>query len=270
MFIFIQPENLVYLKQLKLVFTPALALQDPFIENKRVHRPVSQQPLSDSEFSAAMQKNYDALEAHIKAMVSFDYYLQQAKQNRPQIEAQLKQQQQVQNSEAVIATREQYSKVAVLRLFRSIHQQALWEKYGNDHAGVAIKVHSDHPFFSDASFNGKPQLTKAIEYDDARPSAPTKQQPFPALIRRPEHFAYEQEWRLIRPISSFDSANQDVLTAKLPKGLVEGIYLGLHADADLISSMRNLVAHDLQFRGVPLKQLGVSETHLRLVATTLD
>ena len=199
MFIFIQPCHIHLLKQLKLVWLPALDLQDPFIDNKRVHRPVSQQPLSDSEFSSAMEKNYQALEPHIKAMVTFDYYLQQAQQNRSQIEGQLKQQQRAQSQEGAIVSRDHYGKVAVLRLFRSVHQQALWESHGDDHAGIALKLNTNHEGFASGRVDGVPQLFEEILYDDARPEAPSKHQPFPALFRRPEHFAYEQEWRVVRP-----------------------------------------------------------------------
>jgi len=268
MFTFIHPSNISLLKQLKLVFMTTAELGDPFIENKRVHRPIAKQPLSDSEFASAMQQNYEALEAHIKSMVTFDYYLQQAKQNRGQIESQL--QQQIQRKHDGVAAKEQYEKVAVLRLFKSIHQQGLWESHGQFHTGVAIKINTQHDYFMDAGFQGRPQLLNAIEYDDSRPESPTKQNPFPALLKRPEHFAFEQEWRLIRPVSALEAHKEGELFAKLPKGLIEGIYLGLNASDELIDNLRSLVNHDLQFRGVPLKQLGVSETHLRLVATPLD
>jgi hypothetical protein len=38
----------------------------------------------------------------------------------------------------------------------------------------------------------------------------------------------------------------------------------------VLRSLQALVQQDLQFRGVDLKQIGVSETHLRLVATGVN
>lgn len=269
MYTFIQPNHVPFLKQLRLVFSGVDELNDPFIENKRVHRPLSQQPLSDSEFSAAMAKNYEALEAHIKSMVTFEYYLKQASQNRGQIEQQLQQQAVASQVQSSIATKAVYEKVGFVRVFNSIHQQGLWESQGSAHQAIAIKLDHHHEYFSHTSFNQKPQIFEAIEYDDSRPAAPCKENPFPALFRRPEHFAYEREWRLVRPLSALDQSKEGQMYSRLPKGVIEGIYLGLDCAPSVIEAMQTLVTHDLQFRGVGLKQLGVSETHLRLVATTI-
>ncbi|GAA6134514.1 hypothetical protein NBRC116188_13030 [Oceaniserpentilla sp. 4NH20-0058] len=269
MYTFIHPNHVPFLKQLRLVFNGIDDLNDPFIENKRVHRPVSQQPLSDSEFSAAMGKNYESLEPHIKSMVTFEYYLEQASQNRAQIEQQLNQQALASQVQSSVAVKAVYEKVGFIRLFDNIHQQGLWESVGCQHQCIAIKLDPSHEYFSHTSFNQKPQIFEALEYDDSRPAAPCKENPFPALFRRPEHFAYERERRLVRPVSALDQNKEGVVYSRLPKGVIKGIYLGLGCAPSVIDTMHSLVTHDLQFRGVGLKQLGVSETHLRLVATTI-
>lgn len=269
MFTFIKPNQLSLFKQLRFTFTLIDDLNDPFIVNKRVHRPSQNQPLSDSEFSAAMEKNYESLESHIKSMVTFEYYLKQAKQNREQIEKQLQQQQQSKDQQVAIAAKEQYQKVACLRVFKHVHQQALWETLGQNHQAIAVKLNDGHEYFKNTTFLDRPQIFKPVEYDDSRPDAPTKVNPFPALLRRAEHFAYEQEWRLIRPSSVLEVSKEGVSHCKVPKEVIEGIYLGLNCSQELVESMQALVTQDLQFRGVSLKQIGVSETHLRFVATSI-
>lgn len=267
MFAFIHPQHLPMFKQLRLPFTEVEQLRDPFIENKRVHRPASNQPLSDSEFSDAMEASYEALEPHIKAMVTFEYYLKQAKQNREQIEKQIQRPKSA--KQLGLASLDQYQNVACLRLFKNIYQQGLWETMGAAHEGVAVKLDDDHAYFRCGTYGQKPQIFEAIQYDDSRPPLPTKQRPFPALLQRPEHFSFEQEWRLIRPVTAMDPSKLDIKSCKFPKGLVRGIYVGMHCSEETIASLQSLVTHDLQFRGVSLKQIGVSETHLRLVATNL-
>ena len=265
MFTFIHHQHLPLLKQLRLPFMTAVQLRDPFIENKRVHRPNSNQPLSDSEFSEAMAKSYEALEPHIKAMVTFEYYLKQAKQNREQIEKQI--QRPKTPKQLGLASLESYEKVVCLRLFKQIYQQGLWQTAGMQHEAVAIKLDAQHPFLADKQFEQRPQLLTPVIYDDSRPPLPSKADPFPALLRRPEHLAYEQESRLIRPSAVMDKVIDEMLTCKFPKGLIQGMYVGLACPESVVESLHALVTQDLNFRGVPLKQIGVSATHLRLVAT---
>ena len=267
MFVFISLQNLSLLKQLRLPFCTAIELEDPFLENKRVHMPGANQPLSDGEFTEAIEKMYQALEPHIQAMVTFEYYLEQTLQKRDQIEPQIQRPKTPQ--QLGLASLNQYAKVACLRLYKNIYQHGLWQS-ASAHDGIAIKLDDEHEYFRNASFHNKPQLLSPVEYDDARPALPSKQQPFPALFRRPEHFAYEQEWRLVRPLNVLDQSKDGVLNNKMPKGLVKGIYAGLNCADEVLHSLQTLVQQDLHFKGVDLKQIGVSETHLRLVATNIN
>lgn len=265
MFTFIHHQHLPLLKQLRLPFMTVAQLRDPFIENKRVHRPNANQPLSDSEFSDAMAKSYEALEPHIKAMVTFEYYLKQAKQNREQIEKQI--QRPKSPKQMGLASLESYEKVVCLRLFKQLYQQGVWQNAGFSHEAVALKLDDGHPFLAQKLFDQRPQLLSPVQYDDSRPPLPSKSDPFPALLRRPEHFAFEQEWRLIRPSSVMDKVVDDMATCRFPKGLIQGIYVGMACPDNVVHSLNALVTQDLNFRGTPLKQIGVSATHLRLVAT---
>lgn len=265
MFTFISYQDLPLLKQLRLPFMTAAQLDDPYLVNARVHRPKADQPLSDSEFREAMEASYQALEPHIRAMVTFDYYVSQAQKNRKDIEKQI--QRPKTPKQLGLASLDQYDKVACLRLFKQIYLSGLWQSVADNHQGLALQLDDEHDYFRQPSYAGKPQLFAPVQYDDARPEMPSKAHPFPALFRRPEHLAFEGESRLIRPLSVMEQNKEGALTCKLPKGLIKGIYAGLNCPDDVVRSLQALVKQDLHFRGTPLKQIGVSETHLRLVAT---
>lgn len=267
MFAFISHHNLSLLKQLRLPFMTATQLDDPYLINKRVHQPGSNQPLSDSEFRTAMEKSYQALEPHIQAMVTFEYYLSQAQQNRREIEKQI--QRPKSPKQLGLASLDQYQKVVVLRLFKEIYLSGLWQGAGFNHEGIAIQLDETHDYFQQGAYLGKPQLFQTVQYDDARPPMPSKQNPFPALLTRAEHLAFEQEARLVRPVTVSDQSKEGVVNCKIPKGLIKGIYAGLNCPDAAVASLQAMVKQDLQFRGVPLKQIGVSASHLRLVATSL-
>jgi hypothetical protein len=257
MFLFIPSQNINLLKNLKVVFQSVAELNDPYIVNKKIHRSYQETELSESEFETALFNVYEKMEANIKAMVTWEYYLQQAKQNREKIEASLIA---TQVPAQLLAEPKQYSKVGVLRLFSSLQETSLWEAYGERHQGIAVELDETHEYFSLGRFDNGPQLFQPIKYDDLRPPLPTKSQPFPAIFCRPEHFAYERESRLVRVLKEIDQSE----AFKLPKAAIKGIYLGLDCPRTLVEELAQLVKMDLQFRHVLLKQMAVSETHLRL------
>ena len=257
MFAFIAPKDLPLLKNLKLVFQSTDAICDPFIINKRVHRSHQETRLSDSEFEQALKTVYENMEPHIKAMVSWEYYLQQAKQNKQKIEPTLVA---AKSPSPQMANKQHYSKVGCLRLFPSLQLASLWESYGDQHKGLAVELDVEHEYFTGRKFEGQPQILKAVNYDDLRPALPSKQDPFPALFSRAEHFAWQQEVRLLRLLKV---ASQDE-PMKVPKVVIKGLYLGLNCPLPLAEELAQLVKMDLQFRHVKLRQMAVSETHLRL------
>lgn len=263
MFAFIPTQNIKSLKSLKLVFQSLTVLNDPFILNSKVHRSHQETQMSESEFAVALRDIYDALEPNIKAMVSWEYYLEQAKQNKDKFEPTLK------ASKATIiplADPTYYGKVGCLRLFDSIVLDNLWINHGEQHQGIAVELDIQHEFFTGKTCEKGPQMFQSVVYDDLRPPMPSSQQPFPALFTRPEHLAYEREWRLVRPLKV---AMKDE-AMKCPKAVIKSLNLGLHCSTAIAEEIAQLVKLDLQFRHVTLRQMAVSETHLRLQPLDLN
>jgi hypothetical protein len=259
MFTFISPHHVRNLKNLKLVFQTMPLLKDPFIKNIKVHRSHQETTLSESQFEQALNKIYQSMEPHLKAMVSWDYYLQQAQQNKSKIEPTLVA---ANNQSLPMPDPKHYAKVACLRLFPSLHQSHLWDRYGYGHKGIAVELDTEHECFQLLKFDGGPQLFKAVKYDDLRPELPSNKNPFPALFSQPEHCAYEQEWRLLRALNL--SSTKEAAEFKFPKVVIKHIYLGLECETALVEEVAQLVKIDMQFKQVSLRQMAVSETHLRL------
>lgn len=259
MFIFLTLAQISDLKRLKLPMISVADLGDPFILNRRVdHQQEEQAPLSESEFADGVRAIYDKLEPHIQSMVSWDYYLEQAKGNRDKFEPMLQNQNRIED--VLLADVKHYQKVHCLRFYPHVNSEALWQQTGLD--SIAVELNTDADFFRAGHFEGKPQMFKPVQYDDLRPEPPSSLEPFPAAFKRPEHFAYQQEWRLLRP-----SLTQSLCA--IPKELIKGIFLGVHCSPELSQNMIELVKRDIQFRHVDLWQMAVSETHLRLNPVSL-
>lgn len=247
-------------------------LADEFLENKKVHRKAEtrQERLSDSEFELALKPAYNAMADSMKAMVSWEYYLEQAKQNREKIEPQLQRSKTPASSEVRLASHKDYDKVCLLRLFTSLEHIALWQSFDQGHQGIALEFDAKHEFFLNKRHKDLPQLFSPVTYDDARPPKPSKAEPFPALLRRPEHLAFQQESRLIRPLAAADKLQDDTAFFRLPKGLLTGIYVGLECPAQVSEELLQLVQTDLMFKRLPIWHMVVSDTHLRLVPMALN
>jgi len=261
MFIFLFPHQLAEFKRLRITMPTVAELEDPFVLNRRVdHEQPDEVPLSDAEFEAALKPVYEQLEPHLKSMVSWEYYLQQAKDNREKFEPMLRTQQNHSDSTVSLANPQDYKQIHCLRLFPEIGSVGVWRHVGLE--GIAIELDTDSEFFQASHFDGKPQLLKPVTYDDLRPQPPTSADPFPAAFKAPQHLAFDQEWRLLRP-----SVKQG--SVPIPKELIKGIYLGVHCSGEVTQSLIELVKRDLQFRRIPLWQMAVSETHLRLNPVSL-
>lgn len=268
---FITYSQLSVLKKQRLAFAGAPQLNDEFLENKKVHRKpqARQERLSDSEFESALKPAYDAMAENMKAMVTWEYYLDQAKQNREKIEPQLQRKQAAKSGEVPLASHKDYDKVCLLQLFESLGHISLWQSYGDNHEGIALELDASHEFFQGSRYKDLPQLFAPVTYDDARPPKPSKANPFPGLLRRPEHLVFQSEHRLIRPLAAVDKQQDEQSYFKLPKGLLTGIYVGLECPAHVSEELLQLVQTDLMFKRIPLWHMVVSDTHLRLVPMSL-
>jgi len=259
--VFLPPQALANLKQGYLGFTGWDGLDDPFLENRRIYQPEQLvEPMSDQEFADALEQHYQAMDANMKNMVSWAYYLEQAQKNRVNVEAQLQKAQKP--APSLLPQKKHYASVCCLRLFQGLQSDLIWQLHGLQHQGFCVALDTQHGFFQDASYAKQPQMFKPVVYEDGRPPAPSRTEPFPAWFQRGQNWRFEQEWRLVRPKNA---ADKDGLLFKMPKGLIQGIYLGMHVPKAMVQTLRQLVAMDLNFRRVPVYHMGVSQEYLRLV-----
>jgi Protein of unknown function (DUF2971) len=83
----------------------------------------------------------------------------------------------------------------------------MWAHYGDNHKGVVIGFDEAHPFFQGSEVvAGLSRLSK-VEYSQKRPvlSVTTRDNP-KVFLRKSTEWAYEKEWRLIRPLNEADMA----------------------------------------------------------------
>lgn len=264
--VFFRASQLPLLKQGFFRFDTWESLSDPYLENRRIYQPPHVvEAMSDSEFAESLKSHYESMDDAMKNMVSWEYYLEQAKKNRDNIEAQL--QKPAKPNTSHFPNKKHYASVCCLRVFTGLQKDALWQHYADDHSGFAVALDVNHDYLQSMHYAEQPQLFKPVIYDDTRPAQPTRTDPFPALFHRPHHWQFECESRLVRPKAAADK--EDVLF-KIPKGLITGIYLGMQVPKSLVQEFRQLIKLDLNFRHMPIYHMGVSQEYLRLVPMPME
>lgn len=261
MYSFIPLRQVSLLKNLKLCFQTAQQLDDIFISNPHVSRANHNKSLSKSEFEQAVSVQYEAMEAHLKAAVSWPYYLEQAMRNKAEIEQQLIA---VQLSQAKpLPKLSDYNGLCCLRLFSNITDQIIWQQYGQGHQGVVVQWDVLHPYFQSPKHQELPQTFAPVCYDDLRPDT-SKQSPLTGLLQRAEVFAHEQEWRLIRPIKSALKQHEFGPVYPINHLAIKGVYAGVSCSPVTLDVLKVLSEQDRMFKHVGFFQMAVSETHLRI------
>ena len=90
----------------------------------------------------------------------------------------------------------------ILSLTETPDNLLMWSHYGDSHKGVVLGFDELHPFFQGEEIvAGLSRLSK-VEYNQKRPvlSPSTRNNP-KVFLRKSAEWAYEREWRLIRPLS---------------------------------------------------------------------
>ena len=104
----------------------------------------------------------------------------------------------------------------------------MWAHYGDNHKGIAIQFNSEHPYLASAQQpnNGR------VEYSNDRPVLSYSNLHSPELFfRKSSEWAYEREWRFVKPLSEADK----ILEAEpspihlfgLPPDLITGVVIGV-------------------------------------------
>lgn len=250
--VFISPLVLGRFKSGLLPFHTVTALNDPFLLNRDIHQPaVDSAELSANEFEQAVHAQYALMSEHMRGMVSWEYYWQQAQKNAVQIREQLSKRSAA--APLPLPDIKYYARVCCLRVFTEPHSPLLWDLHGGAGSNIAVELDIQQDFFVGKQAAGQPQLWAALEYAAGRPQAPNKNQPFPALLRRPQTYAFEKEWRLIRPLSA--QVEGGMAYYPYPYALVKAVYFQPRANPAEETQLLTWLSQDLHFRRVPVWRL---------------
>lgn len=127
------------------------------------------------------------------------------------------------------------AKVGILSLSEVPDSLVMWAHYAGNHTGLVLQLDETHEFFAPMIFEEQSfELTK-VEYSSQRPirSYSTLNSP-EVFYRKSIEWAYEREWRLIRPLANAESTHpskpHSVHLFALPPAAIRGLIVGCAVD----------------------------------------
>lgn len=94
------------------------------------------------------------------------------------------------------------SNFGILSLTETPDNLLMWSHYGDSHKGVVLGFDEAHPFFRGAEIVPGLSRLNRVEYNQKRPVLSPSTQNNPRIfLRKSPEWAYEREWRLVRPLA---------------------------------------------------------------------
>ncbi|MBU6954686.1 DUF2971 domain-containing protein [Hahella sp. HN01] len=261
--------SITILREGKLPLHGLAGLHDPFLSPELPLAVAPVRDITQAEFVAEVKRQYDALPEDLSSLVTFEYYLQQAKHKRKEIEAILLQG--VASDPLFLSPRFMLS-LGVLGLFESVESIALWRFQGDRHRGVALEIDPDKAGLMDGHYQDSPQTFKKVEYCDERPQ--TGAFGFSPLFQRSTEFSGEGEWRLLRPLDTGQKQihwdGEALSLCKFPSNAISAIMFGCAVDPELRDALTQLLQVDMRYRQLRTFQMKMSASRFRLSAEPLN
>lgn len=239
LFKYFPPARAKDIERCELAFSRLSSFNDPFEGRPEITGLATPDLLKDkflSEFGATIKRRYPELPAALRAQVSFKQFEQlmwetareklddEITSLKPQIDLFAQEFPERLNSE-----------IGVLCLCEQSDNLLIWAHYAQSHTGFVIEFDTTNPFFN-AKKSDKDEYRhiRQVEYRHTRPSSNLVEMQGPEFfLVKSTHWIYEQEWRMLLPLSETDRClhleEGDVHLKSFPASAVKSIIVGTRA-----------------------------------------
>ncbi len=139
--------------------------------------------------------------------------------------------------------------IGVLCLTENRCDHLMWAHYANDHKGMLVKFNTDFPFFNQQrSVDDLCYKFDKVEYFQERKEQFLVDLERAAILYQKNHcWAYENEWRVARPLVSLNEVKSGVFVASFDWDIIREIVFGVNCNTETkkhtISHMRSVAPH---------------------------
>lgn len=125
------------------------------------------------------------------------------------------------------------SKYGILSLTNDPNNLLMWSHYADNHRGFVLQFDENHDFFKTSYFDNQEFSLTKVEYSSERPVLSYSNLHSPEVYyRKSPCWSYEQELRLIKPLSEASKIIEDhvypIALFELPIEAVRGIIIGVN------------------------------------------
>ncbi len=158
----------------------------------------------------------------------------------------------------------------ILSLTETPDNLLMWAHYADSHRGMVVGFEESHAFFQGPDIvPGLPRLNK-VEYNLKRPvlSLSTREHP-KVFLRKSTEWAYEKEWRLIRPLKEASMTTERDGSVPLclfgvPKDAIKMVITGALMAGSEHHELRDILSADSMLSHVKAHHALLSKEHYKL------
>jgi len=262
-------ERINVLKDCLIRYTQPIALNDPFEVKPNFQKFANEEETIrkfEESFLVEMKKNYDQVPLELQNNVSFEKFLEYARQQVPDYINQFKE---MLDSFIPMARETIYNQfgsiIGILSLTEKQDNMLMWAHYAASHEGFIIGFDSTHPYFhrKRSDFDEFGYLRKVVYRDNCNePLKPmidlTADDTF---LTKDLEWAYEEEWRVLLPLENADRIEQlepyPVYLFGFPPDAVYSIILGYRMQEQKKMDIIETLKFSSDFSHVRIKQAKV-------------
>ena len=161
-------------------------------------------------------------------------------------------------------------KIGILSLTENPDNLLMWAHYALNHEGFVIGFDELHPYF-DCRKGLKDELRylRKVKYVERRPNLPMIQLTGEnILLTKSSQWAYENEWRILRPLQEADKVIEDSIHPihlfSFPPEIIRTIILGDRISAGLKDRIIQIVSDKEKYTSIEVLQATQDEQEYKL------
>lgn len=266
---YLPAERIDVLENLKIRFTQAGSLNDPF-ELKPYFPSLLSEGFYQRSLNEEFRKIYDS-EGYSK-LVSYDAFISQVRYLIPTIEKEFKE---LGSKKLDYAMSFLHNSIGILSLSENLHNLLMWSHYANSHTGFVIALDSEHSFFSEIDALGDRQYFDCgkVKYSFERLHVTVDElEDSRLLFWKPDCWSYEAEWRFVKKFQGqpdFLVGEDKVFLFDIPPACIQGVYCGANMSSFDIDKIKDLVKSE-RLSHVDVNQMKLCEKEFALEVEALS
>ncbi len=162
------------------------------------------------------------------------------------------------------------SKIGILSLSEWPDELLMWAHYASSHAGFVIGFDNQHSYFDSRKGPGDElHYLRKVKYVDQRPNLPMNELTGDDMfLTKSSHWAYENEWRILRPLQEadrvIDKGSEAIYLFSFPPEIIRTVILGHCISDELRNKILAVLRSNMGYSKVEILQAKIDSQDYKL------